>query len=83
MRVAAPVRSHPELRSLEKKHLIKTHTASGKKFFLIIDPRVAIEKLASEGKVNEDHLFEINELLEDLNQEPIPTPSKTESGKKP
>lgn len=73
----------PHLRSLEKKHFIKTHTASGKKFFLIIDPRVAIENLVSEGKVNEDHLFEINELLEDLNQEPIAPPSKAESGRKP
>jgi hypothetical protein len=67
----------PHLRSLEQKHFIQTHTASGKKFFLIHDPRVAIERLAQSGQVNDDHLFEINDLLEDLGQQPVSkTPSK-------
>lgn len=61
----------PHLRSLEQKHFIKTHTASGKKFFLIHDPRIAVERLVQAGKLNDDQIFEINQLLEDLNQQPI------------
>jgi hypothetical protein len=61
----------PHLRSLEKKHFIQTHTAGGKKFSLIHDPRIAIEHLVQAGKIDESRIFEINELLEDLNQEEI------------
>jgi hypothetical protein len=61
----------PHLRSLETRHFIKTHTASGKKFFLIHDPRVAIERLVQAGAINEGRFYEINELLGDLNQEEI------------
>jgi hypothetical protein len=66
----------PHLRSLEEKHFIKTHTASGKKFFLVHDPRIAIERLAHSGKLKEGRLLEIDELLEDLGQQPIPKLSK-------
>ena len=61
----------PHLRSLEGKHFIATRTGAGKKFFLVHDPRVALERLAKGSKLNEDQLFEINELLEDLHQQPI------------
>jgi hypothetical protein len=61
----------PHLRTLEAKHFIKTHTASGKKFFLIHDPRIAIERLAQDGEVNEERFSEINDLLCDLHQEMI------------
>jgi hypothetical protein len=61
----------PHLRSLEKKHFITTRTGSGKKFFLIHDPRIAIESLVKEGRIDGDHLFEINDLLHDLHQEPV------------
>ncbi len=61
----------PHLRGLESKHFIKTHNASGKKFFLINDPRIAIEQLVQEGKVDDGHLFDINELLQDIHREPI------------
>jgi len=61
----------PHLRSLEEKHFIKTHTALGKKFFLIHDPRIALERLAQAGKLDDNRLFEVNELLEDLHQQPI------------
>ncbi len=61
----------PHLRKLEEKHFIKTHTASGKKFFLILDPRIALERLAKAGLINHDQVFEINELLNDLNRQPI------------
>ncbi len=60
----------PHLRSPEKKHFIRTCTASGKKFFLIHDPRIAIERLVKAGEINDDRFYEINELLEDLNQTP-------------
>jgi len=32
-----------------------------------------LERLAKDGKINEDQLFEINELLGDLNRELIST----------
>jgi hypothetical protein len=66
----------PHLRTLEEKQFIKTHNASGKRFFLIYDPRIAIEKLVHAGKVPEDRVFEINELLEDLHQQPITAPPR-------
>ncbi|HEY1799524.1 MAG TPA: hypothetical protein VGG46_01215 [Terriglobales bacterium] len=62
---------HPNLRKLQEKHFIKTHTAGGKKFFLVHDPRVAVELLTKAGKIDEGRLFEIDELLEDLHQQPI------------
>ena len=68
----------PHLRSLESKHFIKTHNASGKKFFLIHDPRIANERLAQSGKLTDDQLFEINDLLEDLKQIPISKTPRTE-----
>lgn len=61
----------PHLAALEKKKFISTATAAGKKFFLVHDPRVAIEHLAQAGKINADELFDINELRQDLNQDPI------------
>jgi DNA-binding MarR family transcriptional regulator len=69
----------PHLRTLETKHFIKTHTASGKKFFLIHDPRIAIERLAQAGEVSEERFSEINDLLCDLHQEMI----SKESAKSP
>jgi hypothetical protein len=69
----------PHLRSLEAKHFIKTHTASGKKFFLIHNPRIAIERLAQSGKLSDDRLFEINDLLEDLGQLPVSKTPKKDS----
>jgi hypothetical protein len=71
----------PHLRSLEHKHFIQTHTASGKKFFLIHDPRIAIERLVGSGQVNADRLFEINDLLEDLGQQPVLTAPRKDSPK--
>ena len=57
--------------ALEKKKFISTVTASGKKFFLVHDPRVAIEHLVETGKINKDELFDINELRRDLQQDEI------------
>ena len=71
----------PHLRTLEEKHFIKTHNASGKKFFLIQDPRIAIEELVHAGKVPEDRVFEINELLEDLHQQPITAPAQRDAAR--
>ncbi len=61
----------PHLKSLEEKRFIATHTAAGKTFFLIYDPRVAIAQLLSTGRLSEQELFEINELYADLNQRPV------------
>jgi hypothetical protein len=37
----------------------------------VYDPRVAVELLTKAGKIDEGRLFEIDELLEDLHQQPI------------
>jgi hypothetical protein len=58
----------PHIKGLVEKRFISTHTASGKRFYLVHDPRVAIEHLVSQGLLNEGDLSEINELYEDLHQ---------------
>lgn len=66
----------PHLKSLEEKKLISTHTAGGKKFFLVHDPRVGLEHMAEHGKLQEGEVYEINELCEDLGQPPLAAPRK-------
>jgi DNA-binding MarR family transcriptional regulator len=61
----------PHLKILEKKKFISTATGGGKKYFLVHHPRVAIIHLVETGEIGEGELFEINELLSDLNQEQI------------
>jgi hypothetical protein len=63
----------PHIESLVDKHLISTHSApeTGKRFYLVHDPRVAIEHLARSGKLRKEEIFAINDLCEDLNQPPI------------
>lgn len=61
----------PHITALEKKKFISTASAAGKKFFLVHDPRVAIEHLVETGKINNDELFDINELRRDLQQDEI------------
>jgi len=70
----------PRLKSLEEKKLIATRTAEGKKFFLVLDPRVAIEHLAATGKLGSGQLDEINQLYEDLKQPPIELHKKSAAG---
>lgn len=70
----------PHLKSLEEKKLISTHTAGGKKYFLVHDPRVGLQHLAAEGKLSEEELYEVNELCEDLKQQPLDIPRRARSG---
>ena len=71
----------PHLKILEKKKFISTATGGGKKYFLIHDPRVAINHMVESGEISKGELFEINELLSDLNQEPITALSKIDAPK--
>lgn len=64
----------PHLKSLEQKRFIATHSAAGRTFFLVHDPRVAIVHLLETGGLTEQELFEINELYADLNQKPATRP---------
>ena len=61
----------PHLRQLEKKKFISTATGAGKKFFLVHDPAVAIAHMVENGMIPANDLFEINELLGDLNRDKI------------
>ena len=73
----------PHLKVLEKKKFISTATGSGKKYFLIHDPRVAISHMVEAGEISEGELFEINELLSDLNQDPITAKPKSAAPNSP
>jgi hypothetical protein len=61
----------PHLKSLEEKRAISSRAAMGKKFYLIHDPRVALQHLAATGKMSDDELVEVNSLCEDLGQDPL------------
>jgi hypothetical protein len=56
------------LRNLEKIRLISTHSAGGKRYYLVHDPRVAIEHLVHTGEIDGEELFMINELARELKQ---------------
>jgi hypothetical protein len=71
----------PHIKSLEKKKYISTATGGGKKFFLVHDPAIAIIHMVEDGTISPNELFEINELLGDLNREKI-TATKKDSGAK-
>lgn len=58
----------PHLKSLEERGFIAVRESSGRTFFLIYDPRVAIKKLLDAGQLTESELAEINDLYVDLNQ---------------
>jgi hypothetical protein len=58
----------PHLKSLEVKKLISTRTAMGKKFYLVHDPRVAIQAMVDRGLINGFELEELNQLCDDLGQ---------------
>jgi SOS-response transcriptional repressor LexA len=62
----------PHIKALEKKKFIKTASGGGKRYYLVCDPRVPITHLVETGNISEQELFEINQVLRDLNQETIP-----------
>ncbi len=74
--LAGPRNLTPHIKSLERMKFIATAKGGGKKFYLVHDPRIAIAQLIENGKINADELFEINELLKELKQEPITIPAK-------
>jgi len=61
----------PYIKSLEAKHLISTKTSMGRKFYLVHDPRIGLQYLATAGRLTPEELEEINHLCIDLGQEPI------------
>ncbi len=64
----------PHIEALENKRFISTRQATGKRFFLIHDPRIPIQYLAEKGDLKEQELFDINELYKDLGQTPLDPP---------
>jgi hypothetical protein len=71
LRLAGRRNLTPHIKALEKKKFIATAHGGGKTFFLVLDPRVAVAHLVETHRMTEDELFEINEVLRDLKQEPI------------
>jgi hypothetical protein len=69
----------PHIGSLEEKRFISVRANGSRTFYLVHDPRVAINHLLGQGRLKEDDLFEINDLYSDLNQSQIAlTGEKTE-----
>lgn len=64
----------PYLRQLESKRLISTKTSLGKKFYLVHDPRIGLQYLASLGQLPTEELEDINQLCADLGQATIQAP---------
>jgi len=64
------------IRELETASLVQTRTSQGRMYFLVLDPRHALKKLHDEGKLEEEELGEINELLEKLKHPPIDSHKK-------
>jgi hypothetical protein len=64
------------IKKLEQLKLISTHTAGGKRYYLIHDPRVAIEHLVETGEIDGTRLFMVNELAQELGQNEFGKPSK-------
>lgn len=69
----------PHLESLEEKRFISTHSAAGRTFFLVHDPRIPIEQLAARGGLSAQQLFEIDELCKDLGQPTLSPPAAIQS----
>jgi DNA-binding MarR family transcriptional regulator len=61
----------PHIKTLEKKKLIRTHTDHGRKYYLLLDPRVAIQRMVSNGEIDDAELFMLNELCRDLKRAPF------------
>lgn len=61
----------PHIKSLVEKGIISTHQATGRNFYLIHDPRIALSRMVAEKKISAEELLEINSLCEDLRQQPI------------
>jgi hypothetical protein len=58
----------PHLHSLEEKNLISSKTVSGKTYYLIHDPRVAILQMVHTGVIRDEELESVNDLCLDLGQ---------------
>jgi DNA-binding MarR family transcriptional regulator len=61
----------PHLKALAEKGFISRATGEGKPYFLVHDPRIAIEHLVSIGTISDAELAEINGLLRDLKQQAV------------
>lgn len=64
----------PHIKSLEKMRFISSAASGGRRFFLVHDPVVALTHLLAEGKISPKDQADINELLGDLNRDPIIAP---------
>jgi len=69
--LTGPKNLTPHLQGLVEKQMISMHEAMGKTFFLVHDPRVALKHRFDKGQIGGDELFEIEELLNDLHQDPL------------
>jgi predicted transcriptional regulator len=64
------------VRELETMGFIITRAASGRMYFLVQDPRHAVPKLLSQGKLKEEDVVATNELLTLLKLSPVAVSSQ-------
>jgi DNA-binding transcriptional ArsR family regulator len=57
------------LKALERKRLIAAHTAKGRRYFLMLDPRVALQQLVDTGVIIGEELFLLNDLCRELKRD--------------
>jgi len=67
----------PHLHTLEQKQLISSKEVLGRTFYLVHDPRVALEHFASNDTISGAELDSVNELCFDLGQGPITPRNRT------
>jgi DNA-binding MarR family transcriptional regulator len=71
----------PVLKSLEKMHFISTRMSMGKKYYLVHDPLVGLQKLVNDGVIHGEELTDVNNLCEDLGRSPlVPAPVPVQNG---
>lgn len=70
------------IKRLEQLRLISTRFAGGRRYYLIHDPRVAIQHLVENGDITGDELFMINELAQELKQPKFVAPAAPSAKKR-
>jgi len=63
----------PHLSSLADKRFISIRSSASRTFYLVHDPRVAINHMAGAGLLREEDVFDINDLYADLGQAQVAT----------
>lgn len=59
------------MKELERKGFIQSGSKSGRTYYLVHDPAIAIQRLVELGEMNAEQLRDINGLREDIGHDPV------------